>query len=584
MNIEKTISSYVAQFRSKGISNEVIVDEISLLFIWKYLVDKKPELKLPSLLDFATRGITLADAYSELNNKLDDKSEGFAKSVLPSILAPAEEDALIYSFQKMPLFSANELIRQLYDLVSKNSRATLNSSIPQELIELMIRVSNLNGEDVYAPWPASLQLAVEAKNHNSQVIFESEQHSSLSDFATLIADIEYIRSDPLMVPIFFKDGEIRKFENVVMIPPFGRKIKHKLHDRFSESSTNGDVLALEHGLSQCSGRLVALVPQGFLFRSGGADYDLRAKLVKKGIVECVIQLPASLLFNTALATTVLILDINRDPNAPVTIYDADQESLTKSGGRGRPISLTGWKQIAEDILNKNKSPYCKFVSKDEIIENKYDLSARRYVLGAASADIRKLENTKSLEQVSDIIRAQLLKEEKERQGEMYYEVGVRDISDDGIISEPEKNLLLSGRMATRAELQKLKPGDILLVSKGSVGKIGIVGDNCGNNWVASQSFQVVRLKHTKDITSPVYLFRYLTSPLVQAYLLEQLTGTTIPVLKTADIKELPVPIIPIEDQEAVLDTHRKILDSYNKIREIQNDIEFQRNTHWSLAK
>lgn len=184
--------------------------------------------------------------------------------------------------------------------------------------------------------------------------------------------------------------------------------------------------------------------------------------------------------------------------------------------------------------------------------------------------------------MAELIRGQLLKEDKTPQGETFYEVGVRNISNDGLVNKPEKSLQLSGRMRDRAELQRLQPGDILLVSKGSVGKIGLVGNDCDKNWVASQSFQVVRLTHTNYIASSEYLFRYLSSPLVQEYLSEQITGTTIPVLKTADIKELPIPIVSLDEQKKIVQTHNKILDSYKHIHKIQNDIDSLRNIYWPL--
>lgn len=77
---------------------------------------------------------------------------------------------------------------------------------------------------------------------------------------------------------------------------------------------------------------------------------------------------------------------------------------------------------------------------------------------------------------------------------------------------------------------------------------------------------------------------YLSSPLVQAYLSEQATGTTISVMKTADIKELPVPLQTSEEQGNVVQTYNKILDSYNKIHKIKQGIELLSNTHWSLQE
>jgi restriction endonuclease S subunit len=220
----------------------------------------------------------------------------------------------------------------------------------------------------------------------------------------------------------------------------------------------------------------------------------------------------------------------------------------------------------------------------ELKKDRYDLSVRRHVQGAATAELRRMTDTRPLSAIAELIRGQLLKEEDPLSGEYYLEVGVKDIGDDGMVRIPAKKLRLSGRMKDRAELQRLQPGDILLVTKGSVGKVGLVGGDCGDNWVASQSFQVVRLTSSNYIAKQEILYRYLSSPLIYNYLLEQLTGTTIPVVKTSDIKNLPVPNMPLDEQHKIVKTHKKIIEAYVEINELKARIEKLRHRRWSLRQ
>jgi type I restriction enzyme M protein len=269
----------------------------------------------------------------------------------------------------------------------------------------------------------------------------------------------------------------------------------------------------------------------------------------------------------------------------VLLCDADQTAWVRQGGRGRNSKLIGWKEISEIVNQRQADGPAILVTKDEIKANEYDLTVSRYVLGRASRAMKALaqqEKTARLEDVAELIRAQALKEDKTPQGDEYLEVGPKDIGEDGYIIEPEKCLKLSGRVRDRAELQRLHPGDVLLVAKGSVGKVALVGDNCGDNWVASQAYQVIRLGPNSPVQSPEFLYRYLASPLVKAYLGEQTTGTTIPMLSTKEIKGLLVPVPSIEKQKQVSQTHKEILAAHERIRAIQQEIKALDQQYWPL--
>ena len=75
-----------------------------------------------------------------------------------------------------------------------------------------------------------------------------------------------------------------------MYPPFGckyRELEHDPYHRFRKG-LSGEAVAMTHALSQSTGRIVAILPQGFLFRSAG-DRQLRQQLVDEGILDAVIQ-------------------------------------------------------------------------------------------------------------------------------------------------------------------------------------------------------------------------------------------------------------------------------------------------------
>ena len=561
---------------------ESYADEIAVFVAWIEL-SKNPELGLAFTLDDLASGKTsLQELYNIMARLFVDQA--YERAKLPSILDVHDVKYFIKELRGISYFEKKELIYNLFELEGE-AGSTGSPVLPWGLVRLIVDLSKISNGEVYAPFLGSQQLALEALFDNGKIVtYTTERNTPLSFASSLVTGLLGRIEDPFQNPVLTDEGELKQFSNVVMFHPFGLRVEHRvldMHDRFSKVTTNGDVLAVEHALSQCSGRLVAVVPPGLLFR-GANDYDLRVQLVNSGILEAVIQLPGSLLSNTSIPAALIVIDKSRERDAPVFFYDANQNELVENKKRGQRQVLSGWKRIAEEVTNRDESSFGIIVNKDVIIKNKYDLSVRKYVLGKASANIARLEKAKPLSDIADLIRGQLLKEEKSPQGEVYYEAGVRDIGVDGYIQKPKKRLQLTGRMKDRAELQRLQKGDILLVTKGSVGKVGIVGEDCEDNWVASQNFQVVRLKHSNIVRYPEYLYMYLSSPLVQAYFGEQVTGTTIPMLKTGDVKELPVPVMDKDEQQIVAGKHGEIQDLYKNIGEINKKIDVIRSSNWSM--
>jgi restriction endonuclease S subunit len=249
-----------------------------------------------------------------------------------------------------------------------------------------------------------------------------------------------------------------------------------------------------------------------------------------------------------------------------------------------PYQLTEfWEELARLIEKPHEGGATKLVERSAIEDNDFDLSVNRYVMGKATLKISDQESLRTLAEVAEIIRAQMLKGEEGEDGELFIEVGGRDIDASGQvrIEEPPKELHVAGRTRKRAEQQLLRPGDVLLISKGSIGRVALVGDDCGDNWVAGQVFLIIRTQE-RGLVRPEYLYRYLASPMVQQYLGEIASGTGIPILKATDVKNLPVPVPSLQDQEHVIGVHRQIMEEHEAIRTHQARIEELSRQHWDI--
>jgi len=579
---KQTVLDVVDQMKILGVSDAS--EEVALLFLWRQYQAGKYNT-FPSL-ESVSKGQDLATIYKEISGGLGLFGYAFEKSKLPDVIATSSLRGILKRVIQARKVNNSDLFDVLSSLSLNTSKHDIVSLLPAELVDLMTSVTTSELSDIYVPFSCSVQLAVRSVLSRKSVFFEpSSFNLPLMSALPLFDGVVVQQGDPIRNPSFLVQDILREFSCVLMAPPLGLRYKEDVPDpyhRFPKKTINGDVLAIEHALAQCSGRLVTVGPTGILFR-GASDYDLRTKLVDLGWLEAVIKLPSGLLPSTSIPLVVLIIDKQRDINEPVLFCDADQPDWVLQGGRGKSNNLIGWKKISSIVKGRLDSMATTLVGIDKIRENKYDLTVSRYVLGSASQSMMMLkinEKVICLEHIADLIRAQALKEEKNPQGDEYLEVCAKDIGSNGYVIEPTKCLRLSGRMRVRAELQKLRPGDLLFTSRGNVGRVALVGDNCGDNWVANQSDYVIRLRDNSDINSPEYLFQYLTSPLVKGYIDEQITGTTIPMLSTKEIKDFPIVVSSDKKQKQVVQTHKKILVEYSRIELIRNNIGGLRQEYW----
>src|SRR5690625_4922977 len=95
--------------------------------------------------------------------------------------------------------------------------------------------------------------------------------------------------------------------------------------------SRGDFAFLLHGLFHLGqeGTMAIVLPHGVLFR-GGAEGEIRKRLLDKNYIDAVIGLPDKLFTNTGIPVTIMILKKNRPLNEPVLMIDASK-SFVKEG-------------------------------------------------------------------------------------------------------------------------------------------------------------------------------------------------------------------------------------------------------------
>ena len=325
---------------------------------------------------------------------------------------------------------------------------------------------------------------------------------------------------------------------------------------------------IENLVYSITGRFCVIVSLGFTFRLGNTA-KIRNEVLDTRRLQAVAELPTGFLPNSGISCAALFF-------APKTDFQDSVMFINLSGGefRDRERSsrmFTVLNSPAVEILKSGLAgteyELCKKVSYSEIESGGQVITPSRYVLSAEvqSSQEQILKGSTRLSEIVDFVRVQVGR--KENEGELYYEVTAGDINPAGLVEQPERAIHLS--KDNPALKSQLRQNDLIFAIKGSVGKVGLItGTPC--NWVVNQSFVILRLKN-KDW--PVeFVFRQLKSNAMKNYIQSKTTGSVIPSLTMAELRELPL-IAPtphlIEKHKF---RHERQIKLVKQIRELQKEL------------
>jgi len=464
-------------------------------------------------------------------------------------------------------------------------------NMPGEVADLMSAIADIRSSDsVYTPWDSSFaQLASRAAIKSKNVYYESILHSSIPALVSLLStnEFEVSISNPILQPTAIEGGKPRLFDITVAFPPFGLKypvdeIRRDLFNRFPERTTIGSILAVRHALSQTKSKLVIAVQNSLLF-SHGYEKELRKDLVQKGMIEAVIAMPSGLLSTTNIAFTILVINPKGGLNS-IKFINADSSEFYVGIFRARN-DLRNIDGLLELIKGNKESSNCAVVSKEVVLKNDAQLQVDRYVV---SDSRRKLEQQLSglrkiqLGDIARTVRAIPLGS-IESNPIAAMEIGAADLSQYGYIAPKVRTISVDEKLAKRYEDCFLRPLDIVLIVKGSVGKIGIVPVDVpvpGNGgWVAGQSAIVLRVHPEYCAQS---LFVQLRSPMGQELLAGIVSGATIKLIQLRELMKLEV-VESTSDQDA---KSREIIDAEvrmeKQIQKIRVEQEKLSNNIWKI--
>ena len=129
-----------------------------------------------------------------------------------------------------------------------------------------------------------------------------------------------------------------------------------------------------------------------------------------------------------------------------------------------------------------------------------------------------------------------------REIEDYYELGVDDINEEGILTIPDNPKKVAPANASAIASQRLHRGDLIFGYRGKMGKVGLVDDEFDVPVVTNNGMMRIRFSEDRKEETPRYVQTYLESPLIRTFLdnmLEDRKG--VKVLSVETIEALPIP-------------------------------------------
>lgn len=273
------------------------------------------------------------------------------------------------------------------------------------VVDLMTKILKPQpGESIYDPTCGSGGMLIkclmavkdEGKEWKGMRVYGQELNSLTSSIARMnlflhgVQEYSIINDDTLTSPGFIQNGHLQQFDIVLANPPYS--IKQWNRDAFASDKWGRNFLGVpprgradyaffQHILGSMkpdTGRCAILFPHGVLFRD--EEKEMREKLVKMDVVECVIGIGKNLFYNSPMEACIIIGNKNKpvERRGKILFINARDEVTRKNAQSF--LEEKHIKRIFETFSYFHEEEgFSKVATIREIQENKSKLSVALYV-------------------------------------------------------------------------------------------------------------------------------------------------------------------------------------------------------------
>lgn len=345
--------------------------------------------------------------------------------------------------------------------------------------------------------------------------------------------------------------ESEKFDLILSNPPFGMRLRHQYRD-IEPSIRTIEQFLIEKGVQSLkqNGKLIALLPQGFLFR-GMQEQRLREHLVEEDLIDTIISLPGGLLLNTGIPLIILVLDRNKKFPGRVKFVDAKNFVIAKGP---REKALNDYKLNSYIHSDKEDDSVVKIVYNEQIRDNDYNLSVARYfqkqIDGVKLGDILELLRGQrgNVPETGKLIRIRDLKDDK-----VDFTLDVSSV-EEAILRRPNIHLVSESCLLLAVRWRTLKP--TLFEFKGKP---------------IFRSQDILSFKVNEAIADKAYLINELHADYVHKQLESYRLGASVmPFIREDDLMEVVIKLPSLEEQRAKVQGIYELSDKIKNLQEERN--------------
>lgn len=357
-----------------------------------------------------------------IKNLHGDKNSAYAKYMddaifkLPTpLLLSKVVDALDDIFILMEEKKDVDIRGDVYEyLLSKISQSGLNGQFrtPRHIIRMMVELMDPSEDDVICdPACGTSGFLVTAgeylkEKHKEEIFYDKQKkdHYMNHMFYGYDMDRTMLRIGAMNMMthgvenpfIEYRDSlseqntDRDKFTLILANPPFkgsldAEAVSGDLLKVCKTKKTELLFLALFVRMMKVGGRCACIVPDGVLFGSSKAHKDIRKELMENQRLEAVISMPPGVFKPYAgVSTGILIFTkTNHGGTDQVWFYDMQADGFSLDDKRS-PVNDNDIPDIVERFHNRDREAERErteksfFVSKQEIVDNEYDLSINKY--------------------------------------------------------------------------------------------------------------------------------------------------------------------------------------------------------------
>jgi type I restriction enzyme M protein len=347
-----------------------------------------------------------------------------------------------------------------------------------------------------------------------------------------------------------------KYDIIISNPPFGVRLPKEIGYNSIHSI---EQFVIQKGLEDIrpDGKIVALVPQGFLFR-GGFEQDLREKLIANDLLELVISFPPGLLSNTGIPVSLIVINKNKTDNGLIRFVNSAPFVKSISSREKRLDD----KALLSVIWDQGDTEYRRLVSNEIVKSFDSNLNANRYFVETI--------NGVKLNDIVSAVRGVKLTTLK-----MGRFVRIRDLRNDKL------DFKLNAKEIEVIELPRnsmeISESVLLLAMRWSTIKPTYF-EYVGEPIYISQDILAVRVDTYK--ADVAFLINEFNSGYVHQQLNAIRLGATVPSFRRQDLLDIEIKLPSLDEQiqnvkrvrEEIMLEMKKQIENFQEVHGLQSDV------------